>query len=142
MQRLTLAITCWLMLSGLAAAQDGGFQWPFMGKKKTNTQTKYVGLPSIGSVFTKDKPASDSNFLKLPSPTKMMNRMEERTDAMFAKTRSTWNGMKQRSRSLNPFSATPKKKKKSSFLNNMFSKKESSAPSTIDEFMRLPRPEF
>jgi hypothetical protein len=148
MKRLFAAAVCGLLLASSALdAQESkppkSF-WPF-GRTDAKAKAAPNGFPAL---FPKDRrePADGGGF-GLPSPTKLLNSMEQRTDAMFAKTRSTWKGVQDFGRSLLPFSAEPKsaKEKRSPFFPTIFGAKsdpQNDGPATVNEFLAMPRPRF
>lgn len=131
MQRLMICVLgCCLMSANVATAQDNPLKsmWPF------NKMAK-VTSPKRSNV--------ESKMPSLPSPGKLIDAAQKRTDAVFAKTRSTWNGVKDLGNSLNPFSGAGGKaaKKSPSLLDRLLPKQPvSSTPATVGEFLQMKRP--
>ena len=141
------SVCCWLILASTVSAQQTSLTkslWPFGSTKKVATQPA-GGLRMPQSLLGKETADSSGGFFRWPSPTNMLQRAEEGTDAMFEKTRSTFKGMQALGRRLMPFSSKSEaKKKRSSFLTPLFPKKqpETTSPATIGDFLSAPRPDF
>lgn len=140
MTRWLICTLLTLALTSAAHAQENSNpftkMWPF-GKSKSTT-------PELGSnPFKKVSNQGESPF-SLLSPSKMFDKAEKGTDAMFKKTKSTFKGVSDFGKSLNPFAGNSKTKKpKKSFLDTIMPKEPaSSAPATMNDFMKMPRPKY
>lgn len=132
-------ITMALATSAHAQEKENPFtkMWPF-GKPKQTT-------PEFGAnPFKQVSKKSEGSSFSMLSPSKMFDKAGKGTDAMFKKTKSTFKGVSDFGKSLNPFAGKSKPSKpKKSLLDTIMPKQPvSSAPATMNDFMKMPRPKY
>lgn len=138
-------IVCFVIVSASSSAYAEGNPfsalWPF-GKSKATSPN----FDNIDPFKSPSRPVSTDKTLGLPSPAKIIDGAEKRTNAVFKKTRESLKDIQAFGKSLNPFSgagnAQPKQKK--SLLDTIFPKQtaEVGSPATMNDFMKLKRPKF
>ncbi len=95
----------------------------------------------FSSPFTMQQQKTNDSFMGLPSPTQWINKAEERTNAVFQKTRQNWQGVQNLGKSLLPGSNPAAKKK--SWLDVLMPKQPvETGPATMGEFLNMKRPGF
>ena len=140
MKRMLICTFVCLMLSSVTNAQESRFKslWPF-GKDRATTPR----FNNIDPFTATRKPVPEEKKFGFPSPTKMIDSAEKRTEAVFQKTRETWKGVQDLGKAMNPFAAKPKRKKKKSFLDTFFPKQPvTSGSATVNDFLEMDRPGF
>ena len=145
MKRILVFTLFCLLSTSTAYAQDNPFAsiWPF-SKSKPATPSCKVMNPFAG---TRTATGNEDKTFGIPSPTKIIDKAEETTEAAFQKTRETWKGVQDFGKSLNPFTAkttNQKERPKKSLLDTIFPKQpvQPSTPATVNDFLKLDRPKF
>lgn len=140
MKRMVICTLACLLIATSSEAQESKFKslWPFAKDKATPSKFSSINPFSSGT-----KPAASEKRFTWPSPTKMIDSAERRTESVFQKTRETWRSVQDLGRAMNPFAGSTAKKEKKSFLDTFFPKQEvNRSPADVNDFLSMDRPGF
>ncbi len=149
MKQISLSLCCVFVLAStcLGAEKKGlGSLWPFGRDSKPTSANRHQNSAFGSGESVKKK--SSGGMPSFPSPTEMLNKMEQRTGAFFTKTRSTMHSVRDFGRSLIPPvlksepAAAPKPQRSISSIFKPKAKPLDDGPKTAADWHSMPRPGF